>query len=239
MAGRKSARGAKPLPAAAATATKSHKRQLSTTSTPITATPGSRASKRLRESVQSSGGIKATPTKTKYFETHGSEDSEEDETQDDDAENSGYEDNDDDISTAAASATSEEDDDDFDSEEDDKSKKRTKRAAHRGKAGAGATSGSTGTKALSQAKELWRPGVSTGLGPGKQVFIEKPKPRGDGGIKYDPKKIHPNTMEFLKDLKKNNDREWLKSEPQYSLSLSLSHTYHVMVCALLTRLHAN
>jgi hypothetical protein len=64
---------------------------------------------------------------------------------------------------------------------------------------------------LENGKELWRHGVRTGLGPGKQIFIEKPKPRGDGGIKYVPGKIHPNTMEFLKDLKKNNDREWLKS----------------------------
>jgi hypothetical protein len=64
---------------------------------------------------------------------------------------------------------------------------------------------------LEKGKELWRAGVSTGLGPGKQVFIEKPKPRGDGGIKYVPERIHPHTMAFLKDLKNNNDREWLKS----------------------------
>jgi uncharacterized protein (TIGR02453 family) len=59
-------------------------------------------------------------------------------------------------------------------------------------------------------QNLWREGVKAGLGPGKAIFIEKPKPRGDGGIKHVPERIHPNTMAFLGDLKKNNDRQWLK-----------------------------
>ena len=69
-------------------------------------------------------------------------------------------------------------------------------------------------------RELWRQGVKAGLGPGKQVFIEKPKPRSDGGVKYIPHRIHPNTMLFLADLKKNNDREWLKMhDADYRTSL--------------------
>lgn len=69
---------------------------------------------------------------------------------------------------------------------------------------------------------MWREGVKTGLGPGKQVFIEKPKPRGDGGIKYVGDRIHPNTMLFLADLKANNDREWLKSRSFCSLATCLT-----------------
>lgn len=59
-------------------------------------------------------------------------------------------------------------------------------------------------------KELWREGVKTGLGPGKEVFIKKPKARDLGGRDYQDETIHPNTMLFLKDLKDNNERQWLK-----------------------------
>ncbi|KAG9610867.1 hypothetical protein KCU84_g24892, partial [Aureobasidium melanogenum] len=60
-------------------------------------------------------------------------------------------------------------------------------------------------------KELWRQGVSTGLAPGTQIIIKKPKPRTPGNTPYSDTTIHPNTMLFLKDLKANNDREWLKT----------------------------
>ncbi|EEP79643.1 conserved hypothetical protein [Uncinocarpus reesii 1704] len=59
-------------------------------------------------------------------------------------------------------------------------------------------------------KDLWREGVRTGLGPGKEVFIELPQARDPGDVPYEDETIHPNTMLFLKDLKANNDREWLK-----------------------------
>lgn len=59
-------------------------------------------------------------------------------------------------------------------------------------------------------KELWREGVRTGLGPGKQVFIKKPKARDPGETPYQNYTIHPNTMLFLQDLKENNERQWLK-----------------------------
>ncbi|KAF7182661.1 hypothetical protein CNMCM7691_002322 [Aspergillus felis] len=60
-------------------------------------------------------------------------------------------------------------------------------------------------------KELWREGVSTGLGPGKEVFIKKPKARDPGDIPYQDDTLHPNTMLFLQDLAKHNDRQWLKA----------------------------
>lgn len=59
-------------------------------------------------------------------------------------------------------------------------------------------------------KELWREGVKTGLGPGKEVFIKKPKARDAGDVPYQDRTLHPNTMLFLQDLTKNNDRVWLK-----------------------------
>ncbi|KAL4744382.1 hypothetical protein BDW72DRAFT_93097 [Aspergillus terricola var. indicus] len=60
-------------------------------------------------------------------------------------------------------------------------------------------------------KELWREGVKTGLGPGKEVFIKKPKARDPGDVPYTDDTLHPNTMLFLKDLAKNNERQWLKA----------------------------
>ncbi|RDW72626.1 DUF2461 domain-containing protein [Aspergillus mulundensis] len=60
-------------------------------------------------------------------------------------------------------------------------------------------------------KELWREGVKTGLGPGKEVFIKKPKARDPGDTPYADDTLHPNTMLFLKDLAKHNERQWLKA----------------------------
>ncbi|RHZ53766.1 hypothetical protein CDV55_104146 [Aspergillus turcosus] len=60
-------------------------------------------------------------------------------------------------------------------------------------------------------KELWREGVSTGLGPGKEVFIRKPKARDPGNVPYQDHTLHPNTLLFLQDLAKHNDRQWLKA----------------------------
>lgn len=58
--------------------------------------------------------------------------------------------------------------------------------------------------------ELWREGVKTGLGPGKEIFIEKPKARDPGNVPYQDDALHPNTKLFLEDLAENNDRMWLK-----------------------------
>ncbi|EXJ71933.1 uncharacterized protein A1O5_04434 [Cladophialophora psammophila CBS 110553] len=193
---------------ATAASKKTHKRQLSQVAPSVS--PGSRASKRLKESAEKERSHgKATPTKSKYFQNPDSEDEDADLVEDgDEDEESGYEDQD--TSETEQPLTEESGtEDDYDSDEDNKRKRRQKKAS---KKSSGITTGiqSAANAVLDKGKELWRPGVKTGLGPGKQVFIEKPKPRDDGGIKYVDGKIHPNTMAFLKDLKENNDREWLK-----------------------------
>ncbi|KAF7587473.1 hypothetical protein BBP40_007194 [Aspergillus hancockii] len=60
-------------------------------------------------------------------------------------------------------------------------------------------------------KQLWKEGVRTGLGPGKEVFIKKNKPRGPGTVPYQEHTLHPNTFLFLVDLAENNERAWLKA----------------------------
>lgn len=46
--------------------------------------------------------------------------------------------------------------------------------------------------------------------PLKRTFIPLEKMRDAGGIEYADSKVHKNTMLFLKDLKANNKRSWLK-----------------------------
>lgn len=48
--------------------------------------------------------------------------------------------------------------------------------------------------------------------PPKVTFIPLPKLRDAGGIEYVDHRLHQNTLEFLKDLKANNRRPWLKCE---------------------------
>ncbi|KAE8147296.1 hypothetical protein BDV25DRAFT_160631 [Aspergillus avenaceus] len=68
-------------------------------------------------------------------------------------------------------------------------------------------------------KELWKEGVKTGLGPGKGVFIKKPKARDPGTVPYLDQTLHPNTFLFLKDLAAHNERAWLKAhDPDYRTS---------------------
>ena len=199
---RQSGASKKPSPASA----KSHKRGSSDVAP--AATPGSRASKRLKESNENERTTgKFTPTKSKYFLETDSEDEDVDVPETDE---SGYEDQN---ASVADDLPSDEPgtEDDYDSEEDSKRKRKPKKASKNADGTVGGVSSAVNA-ILEKGKELWRPGVKAGLGPGKQVFIEKPKPRGDGGIKYAPEKIHPNTMTFLKDLKANNDREWLKGK---------------------------
>lgn len=91
----------------------------------------------------------------------------------------------------------------------------TSEEARPGKRKAGRKSGNgvvAVTPKTAKGQELWRPGVKTGLAPGEAVFIKLPKAREAGKTPYKDHTIHPNTMLFLKDLKENNDREWLKGE---------------------------
>ncbi|KAL8723112.1 MAG: hypothetical protein Q9225_000515 [Loekoesia sp. 1 TL-2023] len=180
---------------------------------PKTLTPPSRQSKRLK----SSHTTRITPKKSQFF-SRSSLSTGEPESEIE-AEASGYEDED--ASASALSTPPPSESESEESEEYVSSEEAERKAKHRksGK-GKGGREGSTkkvasGVAATAQAvvqkgKELWRPGVKTDLAPGEEVFIKLPKARGDGGIKYKEGVIHPNTMLFLGDLKKNNDREWLK-----------------------------
>ncbi|KAK7409001.1 hypothetical protein QQX98_008820 [Neonectria punicea] len=56
--------------------------------------------------------------------------------------------------------------------------------------------------------------------PPKVTFIPLPKLLDPGGIEYEDEKLHPNTVLFLKELKANNRRPWLKShDPEYRRAL--------------------
>jgi hypothetical protein len=52
--------------------------------------------------------------------------------------------------------------------------------------------------------------------PMKRTVIPLPKLRDEGRISYDDGKLHENTLLFLKDLKKNNNRTWMKCELKVS-----------------------
>jgi hypothetical protein len=219
----------RPKASTAKTPSKSHKRQLSSSATPQTngntTAPGSRQSKRIKASTEATpttNGKKLTPRKSKYFEGSGSDEDEQSEASPGakDGETSGYEDEDASASHAssvtpssAAASSDDSEEEAYDSEDvpkkgGRKTKKKTPMGKHSTSKGKPTSPGGI----MEKGKELWRQGVKVGLGPGKAVFIERPKPRGDGGIKYVPGKIHPNTMSFLGDLSANNEREWLKCE---------------------------
>lgn len=185
-----------------------HKRQLSN-GNPVASTLGSRASKRLKESADNTPKS-STPKKSKYFEESEGDDDEEEADDSVDAEESGYDESDDSLEASSDEAS----EDEYDSEDDKKASQTQRRQTSSAK-----TSGGIGATIVETGKQLWREGVKAGLGPGKAVFIEKPKPRGDGGIPYVPDRIHPNTMLFLADLKANNERQWLKMhDPDYRQS---------------------
>lgn len=118
---------------------------------------------------------------------------------------SGYEDEDGSVSELSTPA-SEEEEDGYSSAEEvpRKQKSKTRQGGNNGVANSAKP-----VKAV-KGKELWRPGVKSDLAPGEEVFIKLPKAREAGSTPYKDDAIHPNTMAFLKDLKQNNDREWLK-----------------------------
>ncbi|KAL2175003.1 uncharacterized protein P884DRAFT_228996 [Thermothelomyces heterothallicus CBS 202.75] len=62
--------------------------------------------------------------------------------------------------------------------------------------------------------------------PPKVTFIPLPKLRDTGGIEYADDRLHPNTLTFLKDLKANNKRSWLKSnDAEYRRALKDWESY--------------
>ncbi|KAJ6151295.1 hypothetical protein N7470_007889, partial [Penicillium chermesinum] len=145
---------------------------------PAEAAPKRRASTRLSAShgevkrVKSNATLsgKSTSKKSKYFEADSSDEPSSD-SEDGDS-GSAYEGNE---SEASPDPESEELQD---SEEEVRAK-----GGQRRKGGSGAKA--------DPGKELWREGVRTGLGPGTEVFIPKPKPRDAGGVKYQDETLHP------------------------------------------------
>ncbi|KAG9671183.1 hypothetical protein KCU99_g5501, partial [Aureobasidium melanogenum] len=135
-------------------------------------------------------GARRAATKSKYFEPDTENDPED--------------------GSSSAVVESEDDSDISEALSEDEQRPKKRRAPAPSKATESApTAGEKG-------KELWRQGASTGLAPGTQIIIKKPKPRTPGNTPYSDTTIHPNTMLFLKDLKANNDREWLKSGGYWS-----------------------
>lgn len=167
---------------------------------PAKSTPSSRHSKRLKSSPIPSS--KSTPKKSKYFE-HENSDSEPE--SDIEKEASGYEDEDESASLVSSPPESEVDDEEEDdyASEDEAPRKGRKPVR---KSNSNGVTISTGKKG----QELWRPGVKASAAPGEAVFIKLPKAREAGKTPYADSTLHPNTMLFLKDLRANNDREWLK-----------------------------
>lgn len=188
--------------------TPTHKRAVSST-----AAPASEAKKAKTDKV--------TPLKSQYFDDYSHAENEDPLSSEDDAVSEfggeGDEEGDGDERSEPA------DDDDYDSEAE--AREPRKKAASRKTASILA-----GTKA-STSNEIWREGVSAGLGPGNQVVIKKPKARTAGKTPYRDETIHPNTFFFLADLKQNNDRQWLKSE----LHLSRQHGFSCSIRAIFCR----
>ncbi|WPG97720.1 Hypothetical protein R9X50_00050100 [Acrodontium crateriforme] len=167
-----------------------HKRAASNTATPTAAAKRSKVKATLTKSPH------FKDAKSKVAQEQGDFDNEDqDEPSSDGGEASEFEGKGDSSSELAA-----DEEDDYESESDAKpARKRTS-----------AKESNSDTTPAIVAKDAWRPGVSAGLGPGKQLIIKKVKPRPAGETPYTDTTIHPNTFLFLKDLKANNQREWLK-----------------------------
>ncbi|CAI7613321.1 unnamed protein product [Penicillium manginii] len=168
--------------------------------------------KRVRSNIDlPSSQVKTTAKKSKYFESEGSAESEgpaSDTDEDEGEDDSAYEEKD--VDSESDDHEPSDQDDEPDSEEETKSAR-----AKGGKPGKDRVSDVASLKG----KELWREGVRTGLAPGQEVIIPKPKARDPGDVPYEDETLHPNTRLFLLDLAKNNEREWLKGhDPDYRAS---------------------
>ena len=70
-------------------------------------------------------------------------------------------------------------------------------------------------------KQAQRGGGSTCEDESEESYsILLPTARGAGDIPYQDDRLHPNTFLFLKDLKANNNRNWLKCKPTLLASLA-------------------
>lgn len=150
--------------------------------------------KRIKSNADLSG-VKSTTKKSKYFEPDSSAEPEDGESDGDSG--SAYEEQEQQEDPESS---------DHQSEPEEPSDSENERKTAKGKQSPKATSDAHALKG----KELWREGVRTGLGPGKEVFIPKPKARDAGNVAYEDETLHPNTKLFLQDLAQNNEREWFK-----------------------------
>lgn len=148
---------------------------------------------------------KTTPKKSSYFE--GSDDDDGDEAKDQNDSESAFEEAGDDSEVFAPLSDDSDGNGEDDVESDEEEFEPKKRSSAAKKKASTVLASRPAPK-----KELWREGTKTEYEPGTQVVIKKPKARDAGKTPYSNDTIHPNTMLFLKDLKANNNREWLKSE---------------------------
>ncbi|KAM0700455.1 hypothetical protein Q7P35_012176 [Cladosporium inversicolor] len=194
------ARKSQRLSAGATTALPSHKRNASNTSL-----PGGEAKKTRTQ--------KATPTKSQYF-SKGEQNDAHSGSQDDDDASAPEDDGDDDPASAAEEDLSEfgsaPESDDAEDDEDDEEEYESEVEQPKSRRKSASAKIMAASSKKKSGGELWREGVKTGLGPGQEVIIKKPKARPAGKVPYSDETIHPNTILFLKDLKENNNREWLK-----------------------------
>ncbi|KAG2419001.1 hypothetical protein HFD88_002105 [Aspergillus terreus] len=200
-----SRRSSRAVPAAASPAAPAPKRRASARLS-ASANSEPKRQKPQESSKTEAKPIRSTKKKSKYFQTENSGDSKSpsDPSSEPEDPTSDYD--------APASGGSEE----SPSAEEVASKPKAKqtRAKKAGKAKSESKEDNASAESDSAAledKQLWKEGVKTGLGPGKEVFIKKPKARDPGDVPYKDHTLHPNTLLFLKDLAKNNERAWLKA----------------------------
>ena len=175
----------------AASATEPHPKRAASPATPL------RQSKRNKSASTTPAAKQSSNKKPPVYREASTELSES--APDGELEDSGYEDQDE----SAVSSPSEPDatSDEYNSEEEAPRKRKTGRS--KDKPSLAAAKSSTG-------KQLWKEGVSVDAAPGQEVFIKLPKARTAGATPYRDDVLHPNTMLFLSDLKRNNERAWLK-----------------------------
>lgn len=165
------------------------------------------ASKRPRRQA-STATLKSTPTKSKYFEGTSESGFESSEASADE-ELSAFEDEDGDAEVSSA----QESESDVEMTDEDETPRKAKTKLKQSPAS---------RRKQSAAKMAMKEGAKTGYGPGTQVIIKKPKARPAGSTPYKDDTIHPNTLLFLKDLKANNNRPWLKGEGTTRVTYCLS-----------------
>ncbi|KAK4569583.1 hypothetical protein LTR86_003346 [Recurvomyces mirabilis] len=169
-----------------------HKRAASATATPSV-------------EVKRPKTAKSTPTKSQYFADEnankkitgdiGDQDADDESSVEEAASASDFDEDED-----RPESTDSEEDDDYDSEEEQSSKR--KPVSRRGV--------KSSPVIRTKVSAVPKAGEKTGLAPGTQVIIKKPKARTAGKTPYVDETLHPNTFLFLQDLKANNNRSWLK-----------------------------